>query len=62
MIVPKLSESVAPEPYATAMDEIARVARSRSANPFSMTAQIIKEINQDNETASLLNSQYSKSE
>ena len=62
MIVPELSESVAPEPYTTAMDEIARVAKSKSANPFSLTAQIIKEINQDNEITSLLNSKYNKSE
>ena len=62
MIVPELSESVAPEPYATAMDEVARLANSRSANPFSFTAQVIKEINQDTEIASLLNSKYRKSE
>ncbi len=62
MIVPELSASVAPEPYATAMDEIARVAQSKSANPFSLTAQIIKEINLDNEITSLLTSKYKKSE
>ena len=62
MIVPELSESVAPEPYATAIDEVARLANSRSANPFSFTAQVIKEINQDTEIASLLNSKYRKSE
>ena len=60
MIVPPISESVAPEPYATAMDEIARTASSRSANPFSLTAQIIKEINQESEIASLLTSKYRK--
>lgn len=62
MIVPPLSESVAPEPYATAMDEIARTASSRSTNPFSLTAQIIKEINQESEIASLLTSKYRKSD
>ena len=36
MIVPSYLKSVAPEPYATAMDEIARTANSRSANPFSL--------------------------
>ena len=62
MIVPALVQSTEPEPYATAMAEIARVATSRSSGPYSFATQVIHELNQDSELTSLLFSKYKRSE
>lgn len=62
MIVPALVQSTEPEPYATAMAEIARVATSRSSGPYSFTTQVIHELNQESELTSLLFSKYKRSE
>ena len=62
MIVPALVESTEPEPYATAMAEIARVATSRSSGPYSFATQVIHELNQESELTSLLFSKYKRSE
>lgn len=57
MIVPAVPEVVIPEPYATAVGEIASKARERSADPFSFTVQLINELDRQDEIKSLL-SQY----
>ena len=62
MIVPALVQSTEPEPYATAMAEIARVATSRSSGPYSFATQVIHELNQESELTSLLFSKYKRSE
>ncbi len=62
MTVPSLTESVEPEPYATAMKEIAAAAEARSADPFSFTAQVIRELKEENDTTSLLHSKYSRAD
>lgn len=62
MIVPALAQSTEPEPYATAMAEIARVATSRSSGPYSFATQVIHELNQESELTSLLFSKYKRSE
>ncbi len=63
MRIPPLSENAEPEPYGTAIAELADKAGSRSADPFSFTAQIIKELrnSKDSESISLLLKQYSRS-
>lgn len=62
MIEPALVQSTEPEPYATAMAEIARVATSRSSGPYSFATQVIHELNQESELTSLLFSKYKRSE
>ncbi len=62
MIVPALKEIVEPEPYATAMKEIAQTALSRSSDPYSFASQAIHELNQDSEFTTLLLSKYKKSD
>ena len=62
MIVPALVQSTEPEPYATAMAEIARVATSRSSGPYSFATQVIHELNQESELTSLLFSKYKRSD
>ena len=62
MNVPALVQSTEPEPYATAMAEIARVATSRSSGPYSFATQVIHELNQESELTSLLFSKYKRSE
>lgn len=54
MIVPAVPEVVIPEPYATAVGEIASKARERSADPFSFTVQLINELDRQDEIKSLL--------
>lgn len=54
MIVPAVPEVVIPEPYATAVGEIASKARERSADPFSFTVQVINELDRQSEIKSLL--------
>ena len=60
MTVPHLAQDVIPEPYRSAMNDIAAVASGKSAHPFSFAVQVISEINKQTETNSLLLSQYSK--
>ena len=60
MTVPALSQNVEPEPYATAMNEIASAAFARSSSPFSFTAQVINELERQKEIATLLYGRYSK--
>lgn len=60
MTVPVISESVEQEPYATAMKDVENAARSRSADAYSFTAQVIRELNQENETSTLLNKEYNR--
>ena len=62
MIVPALVQSTEPEPYATAMAEIARIATSRSSGPYSFATQVIHELNQESELTSLLFSKYKRSD
>ena len=62
MTVPELSKNVEPEPYATAMNEIASAAMSRSSSPFSYTVQVINELQRQKEIASLLYAKYSKAQ
>lgn len=62
MTIPELKQNTEPEPYATAMREIADAAQKRSSNPFSFTVQVIDELKRQPETASLLYSQYKKEE
>ena len=62
MTVPELSKNVEPEPYATAMGEIASAAMSRSSSPFSYTVQVINELQRQKEIASLLYAKYSKAQ
>ncbi len=62
MTVPPLSENVEPEPYATALREIATIAMEHSADPYSFATQVINEISEKNETTALLLSKYKKSE
>ncbi len=61
MRIPAISQSVEPEPYGTAIAEIAAAAKARSADPFSMTAQTIYELKKKGESSSLLLSRYSLS-
>ena len=58
MTIPELKQNTEPEPYATAMREIADAAQLRSSNPFSFTVQVIDELKRQPETASFLLSQY----
>ena len=62
MTVPALVQSTEPEPYATAMAEIARIATSRSSGPYSFATQVIHELNQESELTSLLFSKYKRSD
>ncbi|MGN1280524.1 MAG: inactive transglutaminase family protein [Succinivibrio sp.] len=62
MIVPALEPNTEPEPYATAMSEIAQIALQRSSGPFSFASQVIHEINQDSEITALLFSKYKRAE
>lgn len=62
MIVPAISENTEPEPYATAMSEIAQTALSRSSSPYSFATQVIHELNQDSELTTLLFSKYRRPE
>lgn len=61
MRVPAIPQSVEPEPYGTAIRELAEAASSRSADPFSMASQIIRELDRENESTTLLYSRYSRS-
>lgn len=54
MIVPAVPEVVIPEPYATAVGEIASKAQDRSADPFSFTVQVINELDRQSEIKTLL--------
>ena len=62
MIVPALPETVIPEPYATAVAEIASKARSLSADPFSFTIQVINELEREPEINALLQQHFSTPE
>ncbi len=62
MTIPELKQNTEPEPYATAMREIADAARKRSANPFSFTLQVIDELKRQPETTALLLTQYRREE
>lgn len=62
MIVPTIPEVVIPEPYATAVGEIASTARERSSNPFSFTVQVISELERQNEMRTLLLQQFTRAE
>jgi hypothetical protein len=62
MIVPAIEPNTEPEPYNTAINEIAQTALSRSSNPYSFATQVIHELNQDSETNSLLFSKYKRDE
>lgn len=62
MIVPPIPEVVIPEPYATAVGEIASKARERSSNPFSFTVQVINELDRQEEIRALLLQNFSRSE
>lgn len=62
MKVPPLRQSVEPEPYATAIREIAEDAYSHSADPFSLTVQVIRALTVENESNSLLKAQYRPTE
>ena len=62
MIVPAIEPNTDPEPYNTAINEIAQTALSRSSNPYSFATQVIHELNQDSETNSLLFSKYKRDE
>lgn len=62
MIVPALEPNTEPEPYATAMIEIAQIALLRSSGPYSFASQVIHELNQESEITSLLFSKYKRSE
>lgn len=61
MRVPAISQTVEPEPYGTAIAEIAAAAQARSADPFSMAAQTIAELKTESESSSLLLAHYSLS-
>lgn len=61
MKVPPLRESVEPEPYGTAIREIADTAMAHSADPFSFASQVIRELQKPSESNSLLLNQYSRS-
>lgn len=60
MTIPELKQNTEPEPYATAMREIADAAQLRSSTPFSFTVQVIDELKRQPETASFLLSQYKR--
>ena len=62
MIVPGIQEVVIPEPYATAVGEIARSARERSSDPFSFTVQVINELDRQSEMKTLLEQNFTRSE
>ncbi len=62
MTIPELKQNTEPEPFATAMREIADAAMQRSSNPFSFTVQTIDELKRQPEIASLLLSQYRREE
>lgn len=62
MTIPELKQNTEPEPYATAMREIADAAQKRSANPFSFTLQVIDELKRQPETSALLLTQYRREE
>ncbi len=62
MIVPAIPEVVIPEPYATAVGEIASKARERSSDPFSFTVQVINEIDRQEEIRTLLLQNFSRPE
>lgn len=61
MRVPAISETVEPEPYNTAIREIADLAQERSADPFSFASQVIRELQKPSESHSLLLNHYSLS-
>lgn len=60
MKIPMLKESTESEPYATAIREIAHAASARSADPFSFTTQVIRELNQQTEVTELLTAKYQR--
>ncbi len=62
MIVPSIPEVVIPEPYATAVGEIASKARERSSDPFSFTVQVINEIDRQEEIRTLLLQHFTRPE
>ena len=62
MTIPELKQNTEPEPYATAMREIAEAARQRSSDPFSFMVQTIDELKRQPETASFLLTQYRREE
>ncbi len=61
MRVPAIPETVEPEPYGTAIAELAEAASARSADPFSLATQAIAELKKQSESTSLLLSRYSLS-
>ncbi len=61
MRVPAIPETVEPQPYGTAIAELAEAASSRSADPFSLATQAIAELKKQSESTSLLLSRYSLS-
>lgn len=62
MVVPAIPEVVIPEPYATAVGDIASKARERSSNPFSFTVQVINELDRQEEIRTLLLQNFTRSE
>lgn len=62
MLVPSIPEVVIPEPYATAIGEIATTAHARSSNPFSFTVQAISELERQQEMRLLLLQNFNRAE
>lgn len=62
MVVPSIPEVVIPEPYATAVGELASMARERSSNPFSFTVQVISELERQEEMRTLLLQHFNRAE
>lgn len=62
MLVPSIPEVVIPEPYATAIGEIATTAHARSSNPFSFTVQAISELERQQEMRLLLLQKFNRAE
>ncbi len=60
MTVPEISKNVEPEPYYTAMADIADAAHQKSANPFSFVVQVINELEKKSDSTNLLLSQYDR--
>lgn len=60
MTVPELVQNIEPEPYATAMAEIADAAHKKSADPYSFTVQVINQLAIQSDISSLLLSKYDR--